>query len=263
MRWWCSAQGTPWTWTWQPYIGVWLLGIALGALYVRWHRAASPSASPPARRWAAVGGIAALWLLLDWPIGALAAGYLESVHALQFLGLVFVVSPLLLFGLPAGWEARLGPRAARVLGGLTQPLYAIIWLNVIVIATHVPVLVDALMVTQAGSLAIDAAWIAGGLVFWWPVVRAWPVRLAAAGRLAYLLGGVTLHMGVGMFYVVANVPLYGVYELAPRVSGIDPLDDQGRAGGIMMAGDVAVGLGAIAILLYLWAREEARREEHG
>jgi putative copper resistance protein D len=141
-------------------------------------------------------------------------------------------------------------------------LYAIIGFNIAVLATHFPPLVDALMVTQLGSLAIDAAWMLGGLLFWWPVIRGWPARLSAAARLAYLLAGVTLHMGVGMFYVVANTPLYRVYELAPRVGGSDPLDDQGRAGGIMMAGDVAVGLAAIAILLYLWQREEASKAEH-
>jgi len=263
MRWWCSAQGTPWTWTWQPYIGVWILMLGIGALYVHWHRTAAPGESSPARRWAAAGGIAILWILLDWPVGALGAGYLESVHAAEFLGMVFVASPLLLVGLPSGWEERRGERTAALLRTLTQPLYAIVGFNLVVIGTHVPAFVDALMVTQIGSLVIDAAWVAGGLVFWWPVVRAWPAPLTAAARLAYLLAGLSLHMGVGMFYVVANVPLYGVYELAPRIGGIDPLDDQGRAGGMMMAGDVALGLAAIAVLLWLWGREEAKRAEPG
>jgi len=262
MRWWCSAQGTPWTWTWQPYVGVWLLAAGIAALYVRWHRASEPDETTRLRRWAAAGGVCVVWLLLDWPIGALGAGYLESVHALQFLGLAFIASPLLLAGLPAGWEAHRGPRTTALLRTLAHPLHAIVGFNVVVIATHVPPLVDALMVTQLGSMAIDAAWVLGGLIFWWPVVRAWPTRLSAAARLAYLLAGVTLHMGVGMFYVVANNPLYAVYELAPRVGNSDPLDDQGRAGGIMMASDVAVGMVAIAVLLNMWRRDEARRHEH-
>jgi putative membrane protein len=262
MRWWCAAQGTPWTWTWQPYVGVWLMVLAIGAVYFRWHREAPGDPTSQLRQWAAAGGVLVLWMLLDWPIGALGAGYLESVHALQFLGLAFIAAPLLLAGLPTGWETRRGPRLTALLRSLTQPLYAIIGFNIAVLATHFPPLVDALMVTQLGSLAIDAAWMLGGLLFWWPVIRGWPARLSAAARLAYLLAGVTLHMGVGMFYVVANTPLYRVYELAPRVGGSDPLDDQGRAGGIMMAGDVAVGLAAIAILLYLWQREEASKAEH-
>jgi putative membrane protein len=263
MLWWCSAQGIPWTWTWRPYVGVWLFVLSVAAAYVYWHRSANPGDSTRGRRWAAGGGLCIVWLLLDWPVGALGAGYLESVHALQFLGMSFIASPLLLVGLPAGWESRHGPRTTAWLRTLTHPLQAIIVFNLIVIATHVPVIVDALMATQLGSMAIDAGWIAGGLLFWWPVVRTWPAPLSAAARLAYLLAGVTLHMGVGMFYVVANVPLYRVYELAPRIAGIDPLDDQGRAGGIMMAGDVLLGLGAIAILLWLWGREEAKRAEHG
>src|SRR5262245_50985122 len=150
MLWWCSAQGTPWTWTWQPYLGVWLFVLAIATAYVRWHRRAGPAESTRVRRWAAAAGVSVLWVLLDWPVGALGAGYLESVHALQFLGMSFIASPLLLVGLPAGWETRLGPRAADWLRTLTHPVQAIIVFNVIVIATHVPAIVDALMVTQLG-----------------------------------------------------------------------------------------------------------------
>jgi hypothetical protein len=164
MLWWCSAQGTPWTWTWRPYVGVWLFVLAIVAAYVYWHRAATPGETTRARRWAAAGGVCVLWIILDWPIGALGAGYLESVHALQFLVLSYVATPLLLIGLPAGWETRLGPRFAGWLRTLAHPVQAIIAFNLIVIATHVPAIVDALMVTQVGSLAIDAGWIAAGLL---------------------------------------------------------------------------------------------------
>jgi cytochrome c oxidase assembly factor CtaG len=266
MQFWCSAQGIPWTWTWRPYLGVWLLVGALAVLYLRWHRRADAPATPAARRiarwrrWAAAGGLVSLWLLLDWPIGTLGGGYLESVHAVQFIGLAFVVPPLLVLGLPAGWEARRRPPTRAMLESLTRPLPAILGFNLVILLTHLPPLVDALMVSQLGSLAMDAGWILGGVAFWWSLLRGWPVRLGAAARLAYLLAGVTLHMGVGMSFVVAEQPLYRVYELAPRVAHIDPLDDQGRAGGIMMTGDVVLGLGGIAVLLALWRREELEQE---
>ena len=29
MSWWCAAQDTAWSWTWQPYLGVWMLVASL------------------------------------------------------------------------------------------------------------------------------------------------------------------------------------------------------------------------------------------
>src|SRR5262245_40445747 len=68
MLWWCSARGIPWEWTWQPYLGVWLFVLVIAAAYVRWHRGAGPTETTRARRWSAAGGLAVLWVLLDWPV---------------------------------------------------------------------------------------------------------------------------------------------------------------------------------------------------
>jgi putative membrane protein len=266
MQWWCSAQGVPWTWEWRPYLGVWLLILLIAVAYRRTYRATPAPARPEDRtlhQWrvaAAASGIAGLWLLLDWPIGALGAGYLASVHTVQFLGLALALPPLLLFGLPAGWEAARAPRTAARLAQVTQPLAAFVGFLVIVFLTHLPPVVDALMVTQAGSFLLDLAWLLGGLAFWWPVVRRWPEpALGPAARLVYVLVGTAARMGIGMFMALAPFPLYRVFELAPPIARIDAFEDQQRAGGLMMFGDVLVGLAAVAILIYIWQRDEHER----
>jgi putative membrane protein len=266
MQWWCSAQGAPWTWAWRPYLGVWLLVLLIAVAYRRTYRAAPVPIDPNARKmrqWrvaAAASGIGGLWLLLDWPIGALGAGYLASVHTFQFLGLALALPPLLLFGLPPGWEAARGPRMTAVLVHVTQPLWAFVGFLVIVFLTHLPPVVDALMVTQAGSFILDLAWLLGGLAYWWPVVRRWPnPGLGPAARLLYVLGGTGARMGIGMFMALAPFPLFRVFELAPPINGIDAFEDQQRAGGLMMFGDVLVGLAAVAILIYIWQRSEHER----
>ena len=266
MQWWCSAQGLPWTWTWRPYLGVWLLVILAGLAYRRVYRTMPPPAQPEARamrQWrvaAGVSGIVGVWLLLDWPIGALGAGYLASVHTVQFLGLALAVPPLLLFGLPPGWEALWAPRTTETLARVTRPPTALIGFTVIVFLTHLPPVVDALMVSQAGSFVLDLAWLLGGLAFWWPVVRRWPQpELGPAARLVYVLVGTAARMGIGMFMALAPFPLYRVFELAPPVAHLDAFEDQQRAGGLMMFGDVLVGLIAVAILIYIWQRDEHDR----
>jgi putative membrane protein len=266
MQWWCSAQGVPWTWEWRPYVGVWLLVLALGIAYGRAHRAATPLGGAPGRAWdrrrvaAAVAGIACVWVLLDWPIGPLAAGYRASVHMAQFLGLALVAPPLLLFGLPPAWEATRSPRATAFLARLTRPLTALIGFNAIVLITHLPPVVDGLMVTQAGSFVFDLAWLFGGAVFWWPVVRRWPPPgLSGGARMAYVLAGMGAHMGLGMLFAVVPFALYGVYELAPPIGSVTAVDDQQQAGGLMLFGDVVVGLVALAFLVRAWQREEQER----
>jgi len=96
MQWWCSAQGIPWSWTWRPYVGVWLLIAALGVagwLFTR------RTGRTRLQRVSFLTGLLLLWAALDWPIGTLGAGYLASVHMVQFLLIVFYAPPLILLGL--------------------------------------------------------------------------------------------------------------------------------------------------------------------
>ena len=102
-----------------------------------------------------VGGLVILWLSLDWPIGALGAGYLASVHMLQFLLMALVAPPMLVMGPSPDAVALLerpGPGYA-VLRWLLSPARAIVFFSAIVLLTHLPPIVDALMATQLGSMA--------------------------------------------------------------------------------------------------------------
>src|SRR5690606_16507244 len=112
VQWWCAALGEAWEWTWRPYPGVWAFLALLVAAYVLLLRGspAPPGDTRDRGTRAAVFGaaVAGLWLVLDWPVGALGAGYLASVHMLQFLVMVLVAPPLLLCGLAVGRRAGRG-----------------------------------------------------------------------------------------------------------------------------------------------------------
>ena len=95
-----------------------------------------------------------------------AAGYLASVHMVQFLLVALIAPPLLLYSIPVGAWQRLAShrRLVRVLRTATRPLVASVVFNVLVWLTHWPRIVDGLMGYQAGSFLIDMLWIAAGLV---------------------------------------------------------------------------------------------------
>ncbi|HSM04460.1 MAG TPA: cytochrome c oxidase assembly protein [Longimicrobiales bacterium] len=263
MQWWCAAQGVPWSWRWQAYPGVWLFALALVGLFRLARRRWPETDRPRFRAWMYGLGVAALWVALDWPVGALGAGYLASVHMVQYLLIALVAPPLLLIGLPRGFFRALtaGP-LGPVVRVVSHPIAAIGIFVTIMAWTHWPPVVDTLMVTQSGSFLLDFVWLVSGLAFWWPVVAPEPVRrwLHEPGKVGYLIVATLVNTGVFAYLTFSPLPLYATYELAPPVSGLSSRDDQLLAGLLMKMGGAVVLWTAISILFYRWYRRSEADE---
>lgn len=262
MQWWCAATSADWTWTWRPYPGVWLLLFLVALLYARrMHRVRQTgSISTLSIIWFSLG-LLMLWLVLDWPVGALGAGYLLSVHTAQYVVITLIAMPLMLAGCPVGFfpNPETG-RASRVLAALARPGVGLVGYTAIMAVTHVPRVTDFLMATQLGSLVIDLAWIGGAFLLWWPVLAP-PgyVRMSPPLRIGYLFLASIPATIPAAFMVFADYPLYALYELAPR-AGLSAGTDQQAAGLIMKAGaDPLIWL-AMAIVFFRWQRAETDRE---
>jgi putative membrane protein len=257
MQWWCSASGKPWTWDPQYYPGVW---ITVAVLAIGFHvlsrkgRALGESRFAFWLGWSAVGLI---WQALDWPIGPLAAGYLSSAHAVQFLSLALIAPPLMLVAVRRPLAAALPATgvARMVVERLTQPIIAGVLFNLVAIITHMPAVVDTLMPTQFGAFAIDMAWLFGGIALWWPVVvnaphRAW---FSTPVAMLYLFLATLVHTGIAVVMLMREFPMYGIYELAPPWDVWTPLEDQHLAGGVMELAGAAVILGIITVMFFRWS----------
>ncbi len=269
LQWWCSAQTAAWTWSPRPFPGVWLFVALLAGLYwlLRSTAAGSTEAADRSRdrktKWAWFGGVLALWVALDWPVGAL-SGYLASAHMLQYLLTALVAPPLLLLGVPSGAWQRLAsrPRVVRALRFLTHPLIAIAIFQVILLYTHLPSVVDRLMVTPLGSFTIDTLWLGGGLLFWWPVVAPVPARprFGYPLKMGYLFLSTVLNTMPYAFLTFGELPFYGIYELAPPVGLLGSREDQQAAGLLMKVGGGLVLWTAITIQFFLWFNREGEME---
>lgn len=217
-QWWCAATGLPWSWDWQWYPGVHLMLLALIAGWWWLGRAHQWQRRP----WGwFIAAIVALIAILDWPIGKLGAGYLASVHTLQFLLLTLFAGPALLRSIPAdGWQ-RIAPPGSRMRRWLTfqaKALPGLILYNLIVVTTHFPAVVDSLMGTQLGSFAIDSSWLVAGMILWWPIAAPAEFRqLGMFGKMGYLFGATIVPTIPAMMMVFSDWPMYRLYELAPRV----------------------------------------------
>ncbi len=269
LQWWCSAQTAAWTWSPRPFPGVWLFVGLLVGLYWLLGRGAEGSTGTSVRpgerrsRWAWFGGVLALWVALDWPVGAL-SGYLASAHMLQYLLTALVAPPLLLLGVPGRAWDRLAARSGvvRVLRFVTHPLIALAIFQFVLFYTHLPSVVDRLMVTPLGSFAIDTLWLGGGLIFWWPVVAPVPARprFGYALKMGYLFLSTVLNTLPYAFLTFGELPFYGIYELAPPVSVLGAREDQQVAGLLMKIGGGLVLWTAITIQFFLWYAREGEAE---
>jgi putative membrane protein len=270
MQWWCSAQTAAWDWSWQPYPGVWAFIVLLAVAYriVRRRSGAHAGASTPSERRlrtaSFVAGLLSLWVALDWPLGALGAGYLASAHMMQFLLIGLVAPPLLLYGLPTAAYRPLRRRASvlRLLRLLTHPLVALASFNVIVVVTHWPTIVDGLMTSQLGSFFLDMAWLTAGLVLWWPIAAPVPERAGFSYlyRVGYLILATILNTPVFILLTFSELPLYATFELAPPVHGISAQADQQVAGLLMKIGGGLILWTGITILFFRWYRSEQAEE---
>ncbi len=265
MRWWCAAsQGVAWTWSWQPYPGVWALVLLVAGLYVWQLRRLAPPAGEAGRQerkrraFLFAGGVFALWLALDWPLGPLGSGYLVSIHMVQYLLIGLIAPALMLLGAPLGSFESLArrQRLMAALRNVTQPLVAFFVFNVIVITSHWPEPADLLMATQLGSFALDMSWLIAGLVFWWPVISpipAWP-RFVPIFQLAYLALNGILPRPPFFILLFSKFPAYATYELAPPLPGTSALDDQQLAAGIMKLGSAFIMVIAMVIVFARWVQ---------
>ena len=256
MQWWCSAQGVSWDWTWRPYVGVW---IVLGLLtwgYVALLRRHGPAGRTRVLAFAAAVG--ALEIALDWPVAALAAGYLASLHMVQFLVVALIAPPLLLLAVPPRAWSALAARPRPVLAALTRPVIAILGFNLLIWLTHWPPLVDRLMGSQLGSFGIDAAWFCGGVWFWWPVVSPVPARPAFVYplKMAYLIVNTVLSTAPFVWLTFTALPIYATYELAPPIEWLGKHHDQQAAGILMKIGGGLVLWTALMVLFWRWWRDE-------
>jgi cytochrome c oxidase assembly factor CtaG len=238
------------SWPFRPWFAASLLFAAV--VYVRgwrvYHRR-DPERWPVGRPIAFIGGLAAIYLALASPIEPFAALML-SVHMVQHLLLMMAAPPLIWLGNPllplvrglpepvrTYWVAPLLQCVwlRRVFSTLTKPVVSI---SVFLIATwmwHTPVFYDLALESPWWHYIQHVSFLAGGLLFWFPVIRpypfrpSWPLWLL----LPYLLAADLSNTLLSALLTFSDRILYFHYAAIPPVSGVSALEDQSTAGVMM------------------------------
>lgn len=265
MQWWCVALQEPWRWKWIAYPGVWIASLLPIGLYLR---AVHRSDEPTSRRQKLtfVAGMLVFWGASDWPLGTLGAGYLASAHMAQFLLYTLAAAPLLLLGTPE-WMAERMLRWLRIrrpvawLAG-SMVVSAVVY-NVTLAITHAPGFVAIFRTSQIGSFVMDVVWLLVGFVLWMPLLSPIPSlrQKSYLGRMAYLFATTSLVAVIpASFLTFATMPVYSIYELAPRVGSMTARGDQQLAGIVMKLGSIPIVWSTITVLWFRWFASERANE---
>jgi cytochrome c oxidase assembly factor CtaG len=238
---------SPTDFSWEPAFIV-LAVLAAGAY--GW---AARNARPT--KWRLVSFVAGLFLVaapLNSPMETIAAKRLLLVHLVQNALIADIAPLLILVGLtPAmkAWLERHGARRIRARWAILAWLVA--WYG-----THLAGFYNWALDTGWALNIEHAILIAGGLLFWWPLVAG---RLEAPAAVAYLGAAFVASSFLGLAFIFSSHPFYSFYEHAPRLWGFSATRDQ-NLGGIAMNGEQTfVFLVAIGYYVSRLLTEEEQR----
>jgi cytochrome c oxidase assembly factor CtaG len=226
--------------------------ILVAVLYLRgWRqlRLASANVVPAWRAASFLVGVFLIWLAIGSPL-ALLDEHLLTVHMLQHLllmtmapALILVGAPMmpLLHGLPQPFvQSFVGPFLRQPLlqsigRVFSQP--AVCWLAAAaaLVGWHVPSAFNLALQSVGWHIVEHSSFLAGGLLFWWPVIQPWPsVPVWPRWSILLYLFAATLPCDILSAYLTfCDRVVYPAYLSAPRVFGLSVLEDQECAGALM------------------------------
>ncbi|WP_369140504.1 cytochrome c oxidase assembly protein [Modestobacter versicolor] len=201
---------------------------------------------------------------------------LFSLHMVQHMVLSMITPLLLLMGAPvtlalrglpadpgvAGMPRRLllGALHSRLAQAVASPLFTVPLFIASLYGVYFTPLFDDLMATTAGHTFMLLHFLVTGLLFFGPIlaVDPWPRRSTHGGRMLELLLPAPFHAFFGVIVMMSNTVLLTSYVDPPASWGIDPLYDQGAAGGIAWSfGELPTVL-VLAVVFFSWTRSEDR-----
>ncbi len=188
-------------------------------------------------------GLVLIAASLNSPLETIAAKRLLLVHLLQNALIADIAPPLILLGLTAAMRDWLDAHGARRL----RARYALVAWLAAWYGTHLAGFYDWALRSEWPLNLEHALLIAGGLLFWWPLVSG---RLAPPAAIAYLGAGFVGSSFLGLALIFSSRPFYSFYEHTPRLWGLSPVRDQ-NLGGIVMNGEQTLVF-LLAIGWYVW-----------
>ncbi len=195
------------------------------------------------------GGLAVTLVAVDSPVEYWADRYF-FVHIVQHLLLMFAAPTLIVAGAPGqpllgalpGRAAARWPRPLRRAGGwLLNPWFAVVAFNVVMLAWHIPALLDlAVRNTAAAVWLLHPSYLIAGILFWLLFIPSAPLRMRMPpeGQAAALVAtNVIMWLLAMAMGILTTASWYSVYDHVPGVTLPAFPDQQIGAGILWVCGD--------------------------
>jgi cytochrome c oxidase assembly factor CtaG len=230
-----------------------LVGALLYALAVR-----RVGGVTPGRQAYFYSGIALILVAVCSPLGGMAQQGLLTAHMFQHTLIGAVAPLLLLLGMPRPFAtAVLSPRWQARLIRIQHPALAFgLWTATTIVWLLAPVH-HAVLENQALWIVQQVSFLAFGLLLWAPVVESLPAPrwFGTGAKSGYMTGVWFVGLMTANVYWFSGTAFYSSHAAAAVAWGIDPLNDQGNAGTVMMVVHCLLAFGATVYLFFRQARE--------
>lgn len=201
-----------------------------------------------------------------------------SVFMFEQLTLMMLVPPLLVLGSPGRLLLRSVPhrglgrlvliaslsllrsRPARL---LFHPALSVAVFLLLFYGLYLAELLDPILSMPGGHLALELAFLGAGLVFTIPILSddPSPIRLSYPARALDLAAEVALHAFFGVFLMVSPTLVSDYFATPPDSLAIDPLVDQGVAGGLAWSYGEGPTVLMLLYILHRWFTDDTRRAQ--
>jgi putative membrane protein len=220
---------------------------------------------PTAREGAAfVAALLTILIAITGPLDELTRERSFAVYIFQQMLLVFVVPPLLLFGLP-GWMLRplmMNRFVEPVARVLTRPLYAFLLFAAVFTLIHYPTVCDRVCHVHPFYGNLHAVLLFVGALLWWPLLSPLPEypRMSYPMQIMYLFLLMIPMTAVAAPITLANSILYVFYEGGTHPLSLTPMADQVLGGLIMWVGQGIYIMFVFTAIFYRWSRWDDQEE---
>ena len=206
-------------------------------------------------------GVVIFYIAVGSPLDAMGEGFLFSAHMVRHNLLMYVVAPLTVIAIPGWFIDALCNKSAifkRSFRFLVHPMIAGFLFTFTFCIWHFPALYEWALHDKVMHMIEHLTMYGSSVIVFWPILS----RSLAAPARPY---------GVQMLFIfllmVAQIPLFGIltfstevlyptYDLAPRITALDPMSDQVLGGLLMKVANMVISLWLIGRAFYKWNLEQ-------
>ena len=218
-----------------------------------------------------------LIIVLVTGLGVEGYGYVMlSVFMFQQLTLMMLVPPLLILGLPGTLLLRATPHhglgrfvlrfafiglRSRGSRWLLHPVVTVPLFLFFFYGLYLAGLADLILALPFGHLGLELSFLAAGILFTIPILSddPLPVRMSFPARVLDLTAEVALHAFFGVIVMMSPFLLADSFGTPPLSMGVNPLADQGIAGGLAWSYGEAPTVLMMLYILRRWFHDDTSK----